>query len=162
MFKKFNWQQPIYKHDLITVLIFGLSAGILGGIIAGLIDALMLSLGINISFTLLIITLIIGFSVKKAYESYHILYPTLAIVFLIIALFFSYVAKFVGAGGIGMIGYVLSRGDTYYLFILSPIFGIINNFRNGFDFLSFLFNLINIIFLGLAFYGTYRIAKGNN
>ena len=162
MFKKYNWQQPIFKNDVITVIIFGLTAAILGGILAGLIDGLMLNIGLRISFGLLIATLIVGIAVKKAYESYHILYPTLALCFLVIALFFSYIARFVAVGGIEMIGYAFSRGETYYYFILYPIFDIISLFKNGFDFLRFILCLLNIIFIGLAFYGTYRIAKGNN
>ena len=162
MFKKYNWQQPIFKNDVITVIIFGLTAAILGGILSGLIDALMLSINVRASFSLLICALLVGFSVKKAYSSYHILYPTLALLFYLIALFFSFVGKNVGVLGISSIGYIFSQPITYYYFIVGPIIGLTNVFKVTFDFLNLLFAILNIVFYVLGFYGVYRIAKGNN
>ena len=162
MFKKYNWQQPIFKNDVITVIIFGLTAAILGGILSGLIDALMLSINVRVSFSLLICALLVGFSVKKAYTTYHILYPTLALLFYLIALFFSFVGKNVGVLGISSIGYIFSQPITYYYFIVGPIIGLTNVFKVTFDFLNLLFAILNIVFYVLGFYGVYRIAKGNN
>ncbi len=167
MFKKYNWQQPIFKNDVITVIIFGLTAAILGGILSGLIDALMLSINVRVSFSLLICALLVGFSVKKAYTTYHILYPTLALLFYLIALFFSFVGKNVGVLGISSIGYIFSQPITYYYFIVGPFISLYNIFYNlfkfgEFDFLNLLFTLLNFAFYGLGFYGVYRIAKGNN
>ena len=162
MFKKYNWQQPIFKNDVISVIIFGLTAAILGGMLSGLVDALILPIGIRVSFSLLINALIVGFAVKKGYESYHILYPTLTILFYLIALFFTFVAKNIGVLGIGEIGFVFSQPETYYYFIIGPIISLVNCFTGGFDFLNFLYAILNIGFYGLGFYGAYRIAKGNH
>ncbi len=162
MFKKYNWQQPIFKNDVITVIIFGLTAAILGGILSGLIDALMLSIGVGVTFSLLICALLVGFAAKKAYSSYHILYPTLSLLFYLIALFFSFVGKSVGVLGISQIGTVFRAPITYYYFIVGPIIGLTNVFKVTFDFLNLLFAILNIVFYVLGFYGVYRIAKGNN
>ena len=162
MFKKYNWQQPIFKNDLITVIVFGLTAAILGGALTGLIDALLNSINIGLTFSLLFNALIVGYAVKKGYSTYHILYPTLSLLFLIIALFCSYVSFYVGIVGINYLGAILSLGSTYYRFILDPIFDLRNSFGSNFNFLSFLFAILNIAFTCLAFYGVYRISKGNN
>ena len=114
MFNKNNWRQPIYKNDVRTVIIFGLTATILGGILTGLIDATLANLfGLGISFSLLLNSLIIGFSVKKGYEEYHILYPVLALGFFVLALIISQLSFYVGIYGIENLGSVLSNPNTY-------------------------------------------------
>ncbi len=174
MFNKFNWNKQIYKNDLITVIVFGLATAILGGILAGFLDAFILSissdlgLGLNISFSILVLALLVGFAVKKGYESYHILYSVLALVFFFIGLFFSYVFEFVALLAINkqingggeffrFLGIILSRGDTYYSFFF-PINTLINDFTVA----KLFYFIINIAFLAVGFLGVYRISIDRN
>ncbi len=163
MFKKYYWQQPLFKHDLITVVVFGIIAMILGGILTGLIDALVLSIGMRIRFSLLLNSLIVGYTVKKCYANYHILYPVLALVFFLFSLFFTYLGYNFGVLGLNADAFeiVFTSPSTYYSFIVGPIISLINVFK-AFDFFNFLFAILNIIFYVLGFYAVYRIAKGNN
>ena len=169
MFNKNNWKETIYKNDVITVIIFGLTATILGGIFAGLVDAAITkffdSLGINFGITvsLLLCSLFVGFSVKKGYESYHILYPVLALGFMIVALFFSQVAYQVGYEGIQSLGSTLSSGE-FYLYVLILPFNYLRLMiiLGKFSFVYFIYLIINILFYVLAFIAAYKIAKGRN
>ena len=162
MFKKYNWQQPIYKNDLRTVLIFGISAMILGGILSGLLEALLYDLNIRISFSLLLNAVFIGFLVKKAYASYHILYPTLALVFYFFSFFFSDLGRNVGILGLQNLGYIFTSPQTYYYFIIIPFRNLIYMINYGFDFVLLLFLLLNIFFYILGFVSVYKLSKGRN
>ncbi len=161
MFKKYNWQQPIYKNDLITVIIFGLTAAILGGFLSGLIDSFLYKYGMNISFSLLINSLLIGFAVRRAYANYHVLYPTLSLGFYFIALFFTFVARNVGLIGIQNLGFILTQPESYYLFFTQPFIVFINVFK-AFDFLYFVLAILNIVFIVLGFVSVYKLSKRLN
>lgn len=162
MFNKNNWRQPIYKNDVKTVIIFGLTAAILGGILTGLIDATLANLlGLGISFSLLLNSLIIGFSIKKGYEEYHILYPVLALGFFVLALIISQLSFYVGIYGIENIGSVLSNPNTYLNILLLPIKYLFVMINQGFNVGYLLYLILNILFYILAFIAVYRIAKGN-
>lgn len=172
MFNKNNWKEPIYKNDLKMVLIFGITAMILGGIVTGLFDGLLYStFDLGISFSLLLNSLIIGFSVKKGYYSYHILYPVLALGFFLTALFFSFLAYYVGIFGIQNMGTFLTTPAFYLDFIKQPvryIIAIINGItgKYSFDVSTYIaysiFAVLNLGFYGLGFYSTFRLAKGRN
>jgi hypothetical protein len=157
-----EWKREKYKGDLKTVIIFGLTAGILGGILAGLIDATLTNVfGLGISFSLLLCSLFVGFSVRKGYENYHVLYPTLALVFFIVSLFFSQLSYYVGLVGIQQIGTVLSDPNFYINIITVPtkfLFIILDD-KVKVEYVFYL--ILNILFFGLSFYAVFRIAKGN-
>ncbi len=89
MFNKNNWKEPLYKNDVINVVIDGLVAGILGGVLAGALDYLFGLLNIIISFGLIILAYLVGYRVRKGYYSFHILYPVLAVLFMTLGLFFA-------------------------------------------------------------------------
>ena len=161
MFNKNNWRQPIYKNDVRTVIIFGLTAAILGGILTGLIEATLYNVfRLGISFSLLLNSLIVGYSVKKGYEEYHILYPVLALVFYVIALFMSFLSNQIGVVGIQYIGSILSDPNLYLNFLLLPIIILFRMIKEGFYFVYLLYLILNVVFYVLGFYAVYRIAKG--
>lgn len=166
MFNKNNWRQPIYKKDVIIVIIFGLTAAILGGILTGLIDATLADkFGIGISFSLLLNSLIIGFSVKKGYEEYHILYPVLALGFFVLALIISqftfYIELYIILYKVHTWGSLFSDPNTYLNILLLPIKYLFVMIRDGFTVGYLLYLILNILFYILAFIAVYRIAKGN-
>lgn len=174
MFNGENWKKKINKYDLISVLIFGITAAILGGILAGLLDATIwhitaeLGFSISVDFSLLIVALIVGFAVKKGYVKYHVLYSALAIGLFFVGLFFSYIGELVALLAINKaitgpemffryIGMIFSRGDTYYSFFLP-----INLLLGGFRVDRFIFFLFDIIFLVLGVVAVYKISIDNN
>lgn len=164
MFNKNNWREPIYENDVKTVIIFGFTAAILGGILTGLIDATLYNvLGLGISFFLLFNSLIIGYSVKKGYERYHILYPVLALGFMIVSIFFSYLSYYVGVAGIEQIGTILSSPTFYLELVILPFKYLrVMIISNNFNAIYFVNLILNIVFFVLAFVAVYRIAKGRN
>lgn len=158
MFKKYNWQQPIYKNDVINVIINGLLAAILGGILGGLIDFLLGKINFPLSISLILISYFVGTRVRKGYFNYHILYPTLAILFLLIGLFFNtftyYMMYFNFITAIHMLG-----STNFYLQILSPISYIVSFFRN-FNFLYLFYTLLELVIYGLCIKITFNLASG--
>lgn len=169
MFNKNNWHEPIYKNDLKNVLLFGITAMILGGIVTGLFDALLFNVfDIGIFFSLLLNALIIGFAVKKAYYSYHILYPVLALGFFFTALFISFLSFYIGAVGISAFGDLITSPRFYLEFLKQPIkyIWIMIEYHSKLDALYFVlysfYSIMNIAFYVLGFISVYRIAKGRN
>lgn len=162
MFKLYNWKEPIFKKDLIAVIINGLLFGILGGILAGVLDYLMVLINFSVSFGLIILTYMIGIKVRKSYYSYHILYPVLGLVFLVLGLFVSYVAfYFMALRSLDTFGLFLD--PFFYLnFLLEPASGIISFFTNGYNLLSLIVGILNVIIYIWAFVFCYRLIKGRN
>lgn len=161
VFSKYNWKQTIYKDDLKNVILNGLLVAILGGILAGLVDYAFQLLNLVISIGLLLLCYLIAFRVKKAYTSYHILYPVLAIVFLIIGLFFKQVSYYFCLMPDVKTFSLLIDGGFYLSFILSPFQYLISAFKS-FNIYTLLIGIIDLIIYILAFIYTYRFTKGRN
>lgn len=161
MFNKYAWKQPIFKSDLVPVLINGLIAAILGGILGGLVDYLSQLIGLNISFGLLILCYFIGNRVRKSYYSYHILYPTLTILFMILGLLFSTIAvNFIAFRNIQVV-LQLFKPMVLLNIIVAPIKIIISSIIS-FNILVLLMSLFNLAMYVIAFMYAYRLAKGRN
>lgn len=162
MFKINNWKEPIYKNDLINVIVNGLIAAILGGILAGLLDYLFDMINLRISFGLIIITYVIGSRMRKGYYSYHILYPVLSILFMILSLFVcdvTYMCMIYSS--VSIIPIILTDVDFYINFLLSPIYYLYVCF-NSFDILYLILGLLNIVIYIWAFRYCYKLVKGRN
>lgn len=162
MFKINNWKEPIYKNDLINVIVNGLIAAILGGILAGLLDYLFDMINLRISFGLIIITYVIGSRMRKGYYSYHILYPLLSILFMILSLFVcdvTYMCMIYSS--VSIIPIILTDVDYYINFLLSPIYYLYVCF-NSFDILYLILGLLNIVIYIWAFRYCYKLVKGRN
>ena len=159
MFKLYNWKEPLFKKDLIAVIINGLIFGILGGILAGVLDYLMLMINFSISFGLIILTYMIGIKVRKSFYSYHILYPVLGLAFLVLGLFISYATFYFVAFKFD--AFIFFIDPFFYLnFLLKPANGIINFFTNGYNPLSLSLGILNVIIYIWAFVFCYRLIKG--
>ncbi len=162
MFKLYNWKEPLFKKDLIAVIINGLIFGILGGILSGVLDYLMLMINFSISFGLIILTYMIGIKVRKSFYSYHILYPVLGLAFLVLGLFISY-ATFYFVALRSLDAFLVFIDPFFYLnFLLEPVSGIINFFTNGYNPLSLILGVLNVIIYIWAFIFCYRMIKGRN
>ncbi len=161
MFKKYNWKQPIYKDDLINVLINGFLCAILGGLLAGCIDFLFGLISFPISFGLVIICYMIGLRMRKAYMSYHILYPTLSILFMIIALIFSRFAQYLCIFQSFSVFKALISLDFYLSILMAPVYNIILYIKN-FEIYNLIIGIINIIIYIYAFVFCFRMVKGRN
>lgn len=158
--KNNEWKRQIYKNDIITVIIFGLTSSVLGGILTGLINAALLNLGVGISFSLLLNALIVGISVRKGYESYHVLYPTIALVLFLISLFFTFIAEQAGLVGVQFIGAILAEPNTYLYIFIYPVYYLFQMVEKGFDIASLFFLIFNLLFFVLAFFSVFKLAKG--
>ena len=161
MFNKNNWLEPIYKQDLIAVIVNGLVSCILGGILAGVLDYLLSLINFPLSFGLIIIAYLVGLRVKRGYYSYHVLYPTLAIVFFLLGIFFQaytsvclYHAFFVK--DYNFLKVFVSR--ELWIQIVSPFFLLI---VGTFQPLVLFYAVIDLAALVLGIFITYRVAKGN-
>jgi hypothetical protein len=161
MFNKFAWKQEIYKDDLLPVIGNGLLFAVIGGILAGLLDFLCNLIGLNISFGLIIISYFVGSRVNKSYYSYHILYPTLTIIFMLIGLLFSDLSYL----------FCMFRSFDIFLNFIKPMFllnilisPISNVIRSliSFNILDLFINLFNLVVYIFAFIYAYRLAKGRN
>ena len=161
MFKLNNWKEHIYKDDLIAVLINGLVVAILSGIIAGGLDYLFSLANIRITFGLLIIAFCIGYRTKKAYYTFHILYPVLALVFMIFGLFISHITINVCILGIvPFFSYFFTPG-FFLAFVQTPIINLIIYFQT-FDIKNLLLGILDIVIVIWSFIFCYRLAKGRN
>ncbi len=162
MFKKYNWQQPIYKNDLLNVLLNGLLSAILGGILAGILDYLFGEiLNLPISFGLIIICYMVGLRMRKGYYSFHILYPVLSIFFMMFALIFSEFAFMFCIFPQASTFQLLISGKFYLNVILGPVYYIIECFKS-FQILYLILGILNFIIYIFAFRICYKIVKGRN
>lgn len=162
MFKKYNWKQPLYKNDVINVVLNGFIAAILGGILAGMLDFLFGEiLNFPISFGLIIICYMVGIRMKRGYYSYHILYPVLSLAFMLLALVFSQLAfMFCVFPQVSTFGLLL-KGSFYLNVILSPVYYILICFKN-FQILYLILGILNLVIYIFAFRFCYRLVKGRN
>lgn len=162
MFKLNNWKEKIYLDDLKSIIINGLLAAILGGVLAGLVDFLFVRiLSVGISFGLLILFYFITGRMKKSYYNYHILYPVLSLVFMVIGLIFSefsyYFCYFQSLHTFKL----LISGSFYLDVLLSPVYNLIVFFKT-FDILALVYGIINLLVYIYAFVICYRTVKGRN
>lgn len=158
MFSKYNWKQPIYKNDCVNVIINGLIAAILGGILGGLLDYLLSMINFPLSFSLILISYFVGSRVRKGYFTFHILYPTLAVVFLFVGLLFQSLTEYMLIFG-GNIIMILSS-ISFYLSVLEPILHFVR-FFNSFSFIYLVYALLELIIYYLCIKYTFRLASGN-
>jgi len=162
MFKKYNWQQPIFKDDVISVILNGILSALLGGILAGLLDYLLGAvLGLPIVIGLFLFCYMIGSRMRKAYSSYHILYPTLSILFMIIGIIISDIAYIICATkGVG-IWSILGSFNFYF----NSLFGYVRNIIMYIKSLNIFPALIQFLNLGIMLYAfvlCFKLVKGKN
>lgn len=159
MFKKSNWNEPIFKNDLKNVLLNGILFAILGGILAGALDYLFDYINFRLSIGLVILTLMIGYRVYKAYFNFHILYPVLTIPFMILGLFIAFFTYWLCIFGFSEFFSILGDGQFYLSFLKSPFASLINGINQGDGGYIFL-GIINILIYIIGFYVCYITAKG--
>ena len=152
---------PYLKNELKNVIINGLLFALLGGILAGSLDFLFNYINAPISVGLVLLSLLIGYRIKKTYNSYHILYPTLTILFMIVGLFVAYFTMNIFLHGIGNFFNILGDGYFYLSFIESPISLFILGIKQGNGW-NITFGVVNAIIYVVAFYVCYNIAKSSN
>ncbi|MBQ3253846.1 MAG: hypothetical protein IJA65_04745, partial [Acholeplasmatales bacterium] len=117
---------------------------------------------LRISFGLIIITYVIGSRMREGYYSYHILYPVLSILFMILSLFVcdvTYMCMIYSS--VSIIPIILTDVDFYINFLLSPIYYLYVCF-NSFDILYLILGLLNIVIYIWAFRYCYKLVKGRN
>jgi hypothetical protein len=142
-----QFKEPIYKDDLKRVLINAFLSSLLIGILSGALNNLLYTTS---GFSLIIITCLIGYFVavriKSNYFTYHILYPTLSVIFTLLGLIIQNYTE------IGLrIGF-----DGTFLISVRYFFLQFNIFNKGFyDF----WNIINVIVIIVTLYYSYRLAK---
>ena len=162
MFKLYNWKQPIYRNDLISVLLNGILTAILSGILAGALDYLLSILNFPLSFGLFIICYLIGYRLRKSFYSYHILYPVLSILFMLIALFVSDVTKLCMIyNSLSALPQILTNPNLYISFILGPFYYFYLCIKS-FDVVNLLLGALDVVIYIWAFMICYKTVKGRN
>lgn len=161
MFNKFQWKQTIYKDDFLPVIGNGLLFAVIGGILAGLLDYLCQILGISISFGLIIISYFVGSRVNRSYYSYHILYPTLTIVFMLIGLLFSDLAYLLCMFRSLEVFLNIIKPMFLLNIVISPVTNVISSLLS-LNILDLAISVFNLIMYAFAFIYAYRVAKGRN
>lgn len=158
MFNINNWKEPIYKNDVIGVLINATLATILSGIFVGLLEYLLYLINFPISFTLIILPFFIGIRIKKGYYSYHILYPTLSLIFLILSLFITRLTLNIIILGFNY-GFLSLTSYTFYLMAIEPLYDIYALIK-GYSNMYYFYLILDLIVYSFAFYYSYRLSSG--
>ncbi len=158
MFNINNWKEPILKNDIKFVLLNGILFSLLGGILGGSLDFLFSYINVRLTFSLIILTLFIGYRVSRSYSSFHILYPTLTIPFMIFGMFISHFTYLVILYGIQNIGFVLTSSNLYLGFLLSPVSELIYGIQANIAY-DIVLGIVNIIIHIIAFVSCYLLAK---
>ena len=165
MFNKNNWREPIYKQDLLAVLLNGFFIAILGGILGAGIDyVLQVMFHIPLSISELIIMYLVAWRVKKGFYSYHILYPILAVVFLLFAFWVNlYAFQSIVAIQSGFYRIYLFIGwpSFWMSYLLLPVNTLLLGISGG-DALGIVMGILNLIFYIFAVWYVYHTVKGKN
>ncbi len=145
---KNKFRQPLYKDDLKYVLLNGIVAMIFVSIAMGIVEAFLAKINFPFSICVYLIGFLIGRQISKHYYTYHIWYPTLAVIFTIIG-YIIFNAAFIGVI-IGNFNYVIKYIFSldfliYTLTSINPINGI-NSF-------------LNLLVLALTVVTSFRIAS---
>lgn len=150
-----NIKKPIYKQDLMPVIYAGFFISITGGLIAGVMHMLFMS---AFQFSLLwlfmlVIAHLLSRRIMKSYQSYHILYSILSVIFFIFAY---YIMQVTWSSGV----YFVSGYFNFKIFmsLLNPIyyFSFLFPWRSGFFYIE---NILNIVFFIVGMVYSYRFSK---
>ncbi len=150
---KNEFKEEVYKEDLVKVIKNGLPTAILYAVLLGALNYICVYLfKINLPFTLIVLGYVISGAVAKSYYNKHILYPILAVVFLIVALFFF------------NISYAIAEFRDFSL--LSTCFSVgFERTINYFNLLYLITNpinfIINILVLIFTIHLTFQRSKNN-
>ena len=161
MFKKNNWKEPIDRQDLLYVIFNGIVSSLLAGLLAGSANYLLSLLGVGVDIGFMIIILIVPWRIRNAFYNNHILYALLAIVFLVLSFFISYISFNIISAIVYQNTYYLNAFmDPFYylLFLIEPFLTMIMGFQVG-DPRAIIFGILNIAITCYAFYYTYTSVR---
>ena len=162
IFNKYFWREPIYRDDVKNYLLNGFLYAILAGVLAGALDTLFWMINFPLSFGLIIICFMLGSRLSKSYYTYHILYPTLTIPFMLIALLASdLMSTCLIYRNLSDIIRVLGSGEFYLNVFFWPITNLISLIKH-FDLVNLLFLILDICIYGWAFVYCFKMVKGRN
>lgn len=162
-----KWKMPIYKHDVLIVILYGFLSALLLGILAGAVNFLFDQINVKVSIGVFLLAYGISFTLKRAYYSYHILYPTLAVIFMIFGLFVTLVSYYCFIfRDIRIILEYLSRLDFYILFFKSPFIYHIAFFKNifggSFEAEVFIYMILDTLIYSAGFFIVSKNTIGRN
>jgi hypothetical protein len=150
-----NMRNPIHKQDLMPVLYAGFFISITGGLIAGVIHMLFMS---SFQFSLmwlfmLVIAHLLSRRIMQSYQSYHVLYSILSVLFFIFAY---YIMQVTWSSGVFFVSGYFNLNT--FLGLLNPIyyFSFLFPWRSGFFYIE---NVLNIVFFIVGIVYSYRFSK---
>ena len=164
MFKLNNWKQTIYKDDIKAVIINGLLMAILGGILAGLVDYLLcIKLNSEFAIGLVIIAYLIIYKVKTAYFNYHILYPVLGMVFLLLGMYVAHITELLITfkDYEYYLEYIFKEPEFHFAFITRYYTDLKCSFEYN-KIADIFWSIFNIIVVVTIFIYCYKGVKGRN
>ncbi len=151
---KNNFKEEIHKEDIKSVLTNGLITMLLYSTLLGLINiALILIFEFQLTFLIFILGIFLAKRIKESYINYHILYPIISVIFLLIGLLlFNCVSVF-----------AYNQTFTWFYFIESCKIGVIDTL-NTFNPIYYIsnFNVYELLYLFVIIYtiiSTYRSSK---
>ena len=152
---KHEFSKPIHKDDLMPVLRSGIFMSLTGGLILGLVHFMFTYFfGFSIIWLLLLILSHLNATrIKQSYQTYHITYPLLSILFFILAY---YVMNITMSFGIYIILNLLS--SDVLLSILNPF----QYFMFLLPITSYFFtvnNIVQIVFFVIGIVYAYRYSR---
>lgn len=157
----YYWKEHIYKDDLKSVLINGFLIAIFVGILGGVCDYAMGLINFSISISFILLYYFMSTRLKKAYFTYHILYPVLSLVFLTLGFMIAdFTYLFIGIRDLSAF-YLFTSPYYYFYFITKPISNIILFFNSG-NSLDLILGIINLVIVIWAYVYVYKTVKGNN
>ncbi len=160
MFKIYNWKETIYKKDLIAVIINGLLTALLVGMLAGALDFLFYKINFSLSIGLLLLCYTIAYRVRKAYFNFHILYPVLAVIFLLFGIFVEMLTNYCFIyGSITQIFNILSSWNFYFNYLTFPIYGFIR-FYNTSQIAHLFGGILDLIFYVFSIIVCFKFSGG--
>ena len=160
MFKLYYFKKPMNKSDVKGVLLNGLIAAIISGLVGGAIDFLFYKINFSLELGMFIICFAVGFRMKRGYKEYHILYPTLTFLFMLLGLLFDglmyYMLYYMDFGS--FFSYI-STFEFYLQSLFSPIMQLIEVIKD-YSLYKLVLALVNVVIYFVVFQSCYKFVKG--
>lgn len=153
---KNEFKEEIYKEDLIKVITTGLLHTVIFAILGGFINiGLVILFNFQTSLIVYLLGVMIARAIKESYINRHILYPLLAVVFLILGIFvFNIVSVFAYNRTFELSIFIecIKIGSVQTLNIFNPFY-YISNFNIN--------ELLYLVIVLFTIFNTYRNSKNN-
>lgn len=148
-------KRPIHKGDLMPVIRQGIFMSFTGGLIIGAVQLVML---FTMDFTLtwiflFLLSMMTAKRIRDAFQSYHVIFSILSVVFFMLAYYFMSLTTYTG------LNFIMGYGEiSDYISLLNPfIYFQFLNPLNGYFFS--VENILQLVFFLIGTIYAYRYVK---